>query len=54
MKTVLVGGLTARVARRILAKATERLDTIIVAGETDAKRLIPALAEPDDLRGPHG
>jgi hypothetical protein len=34
MKTVFVGGSAARLAPRILAKVTEKLDTTIVADET--------------------
>lgn len=51
MKTLFLGGLAARVAPRILAKMTEKLDTAILADLTDMQRLIPALAEAEIVVG---
>jgi phosphoglycerate dehydrogenase-like enzyme len=51
MKTLFLGGLSARVAPRILAKMTENLDSTVLADLTDNQRLIPALAEAEIVVG---
>jgi len=51
MKTLFLGGLAARVAPRILAKMTEKLDTNVLAELGDMQRLIPALAEAEIVVG---
>src|SRR5256714_1804930 len=51
MNTLFLGGLAARVAPRILAKMTEKLDTNVLAELGDMQRLIPALAEAEIVVG---
>jgi phosphoglycerate dehydrogenase-like enzyme len=51
MKTLFLGGLAARVAPRILAKMTEKVDTSVLAEIGDMQRLIPALAEAEIVVG---
>jgi phosphoglycerate dehydrogenase-like enzyme len=51
MKALFLGGLAGRVAPRILAKMTQKLDTAILADLTDMQRLIPALAEAEIVVG---
>jgi phosphoglycerate dehydrogenase-like enzyme len=51
VKTLFLGGFAARVAPRILAKVTEKLDTTILADVADSQRLIPALAAADIVVG---
>jgi phosphoglycerate dehydrogenase-like enzyme len=51
MKALLLGGLAARVAPRILGKMNEKLETTVVAELNDSQRLIPALAEAEIVVG---
>ena len=52
MKTLFLGGLAARVAPRIIAKMTEKLDDpVILADLNDMQRLMPALAEAEIVVG---
>jgi phosphoglycerate dehydrogenase-like enzyme len=51
MKALFLGGLAARVAPRILAKMTEKLDSSVLAEIGDTQRLIPALAEAELVVG---
>jgi len=51
MKTLFLGGLAARVAPRIQARMTEKIEPSVLAELTDMQRLIPALAEAEIVVG---
>jgi phosphoglycerate dehydrogenase-like enzyme len=51
MQALLLGGFAAEVAPLTLAKVTEKLDNATLAGESDAERLVPALAEAEIVVG---
>jgi phosphoglycerate dehydrogenase-like enzyme len=51
MKALFLGGFAAGVAPLILAKVTEKFDSATLTDESDAERLVPALAEADIVVG---
>jgi phosphoglycerate dehydrogenase-like enzyme len=51
MKSLFLGGLAARVAPRIIAKMTEKLDTTVLGDLTDMRRMIPLLTEAEIIVG---